>query len=153
NAAPESAFGVGALAAVTAPPAGALNPYILELARAAPPVATAAATTNAFGLPQLDPLLALGSLSAVVAALDRWQLLDPGIIAAADAAASADARGTEATVVPLNRIPWIRAAVADKVTNPTDKITIDVIGLLFDYIFRDPSIPESLRRLFGRLQI
>src|SRR5207249_353453 len=102
---------------------------------------------------QLDPLLALGSLSAVVAALDRWQLLDPGMIAATDAAASAGARGTEATVVPFNRIPWIRAAVADRVTNPTDKITIDVIALLFDYIFRDPSIPESLRRLFGRLQV
>ena len=30
---------------------------------------------------------------------------------------------------------------------------MDVIGLLFDYIFRDPSIPESTRRLFGQLQI
>jgi hypothetical protein len=28
-----------------------------------------------------------------------------------------------------------------------------VIGLLFDYIFRDPSIPESLRGLFTRLQV
>ena len=141
----------GALAAITAPPPAALNPYILELARAAPP--TAAVTTDAFGLPQLDPLLALGSLSAVVAALDRWQLLDPGMIAAADNAAPTGAARTEATVVPFNRIPWIRAAVADRVTNPTDKITIDVIALLFDYIFRDPSIPESLRRLFGRLQV
>src|SRR5438552_1533018 len=119
--------------------------------RASPP--TAAVTTNAFGLPQLDPLLALGSLSAVVAALDRWQLLDPGMIAATDTAAPTGAARTEATVVPFNRIPWIRAAVADRVTNPTDKITIDVIALLFDYIFRDPSIPESLRRLFGRLQV
>jgi len=153
NAAPVSAFGTGALAAVAAPPAAALNPYVAELARAAPPEATAAAATNAFGLPQLDPLLALGSLSAVVAALDRWQLLDPGIVAAADAAAAAGPGGSEAIVVPLNRIPWIRAAVADRVTNPTDKITIDVIALLFDYIFRDPSIPESLRRLFGRLQV
>ena len=144
---------VGALAAVTAPPAAALNPYVVELARAAPPVATAAASTDDFGLPQLDPLLALGSLSAVVAALDRWQLLDPGIVAAAEATAAAGPGGAEATVVPLNRIPWIRAAVADKVTNPTDKITIDVIALLFDYIFRDPSIPESLRSLFGGLQV
>jgi len=144
---------VGALAAVTAPPAAALNPYVVELARAATPVAAAAATTNAFGLPQLDPLLALGSLSAVVAALDRWQLLDPGTVAAAEATRAAGPGGTETTVVPLNRIPWIRAAVADKVTNPTDKITIDVIALLFDYIFRDPSIPESLRSLLGGLQV
>src|SRR5205807_9061784 len=109
----EPPAGAGALAAITAPPPAALNPYILELARAAP-VTTAAATTNAFGLPQLDPLLALGSLSAVVAALDRWQLLDPGMIAATDAAAPAGAAGTEATVVPFNRIPLIRAAVADR---------------------------------------
>jgi hypothetical protein len=145
--------GAGALAAVTAPPAAALNPYVVELARGAPPAATAAASPNAFGLPQLDPLLALGSLSAVVAALDRWQLLDPGIVAAAEAAARAGPGDAEAPVVPLNRIPWIRAAVADRVTNPTDKITIDVIALLFDYIFHDPSIPESLRSLFGRLQV
>jgi len=144
----------GAVAAVMAPPAGAVNPYVVELARAPPPADTTNATTNASGLPQLDPLLALGSLSAVVAALDRWQLMDPGIVAAAEAAAQTAAPGgSEAAAVPVNRIPWIRAAVADRVTNPTDKITIDVIALLFDYIFRDPSIPESLRSLFERLEV
>ena len=30
---------------------------------------------------------------------------------------------------------------------------MDVIALLFDYVFRDPSIPERQRRLFGRLQV
>ena len=30
---------------------------------------------------------------------------------------------------------------------------MDVIALLFDYIFRDPSIPDGLRDLFGRLQV
>jgi uncharacterized protein DUF1631 len=151
-----SAPAASALAAVMAPPPGTSNPYADELARAAPLLAAAAnaAPSNAFGLPQLDPLLALGSLSAVVAALDRWQVLDPGAVAAATATAMPAAPGAvEAAVVPLNRIPWIRAAVADKVVNPTDKITIDVIALLFDYIFRDPSIPESLRDLFGRLQV
>jgi hypothetical protein len=155
----------GALAAVTPPPPGAANPYAAELARAAPLLAAAAAAApaNAFGLPQLDPLLALGSLSAVVAALDRWQMLDPAAVAGASARAAASAPGEggasaepgvdEAAAVPVNRIPWIRAAVADKVVNATDKITIDVIALLFDYIFRDPSIPESLRSLFERLQV
>ncbi len=101
-------------------------------------------------------MLALGSLSAVVAALDRWQILDPAAPPAWPPAAARPESGRRrevAAVVPLNRIPWIRAAVADKVVNPTDKITIDVIALLFDYIFRDPSIPESLRNLFGRLQV
>jgi hypothetical protein len=140
----------GAVAAVTAPPAGEANPYATELARALP--AAPAAPSNAFGLPQVDPLLALGSLSAVVAALDRWQLLDPGTGIGARAPVGG-AAAVELAAAPLNRIPWIRAAVADQVVNPTDKITIDVIALLFDYIFRDPSIPESLRQLFGRLQV
>jgi hypothetical protein len=142
----------GVLAAVAPPPPGSINPYAAELARAAPTAAAAGAAVNAFGLPQLDPLLALGSLSAIVTALDRWQLLDPAGVAGATAATGAQA-DTEAAALPLNRIPWIRAAVADKVVNPTDKITIDVIALLFDYIFRDPSIPESLRRLFERLEV
>ena len=154
DAAPEAvpAPALGAIAAVTPPPAGAINPYAVELARAAPIEAAASAPVGAFGLPQLDPLLALGSLSAIVAALDRWQLLDPAAAAAANAATAAQGEA-ETALVPINRIPWIRAAVADKVVNPTDKITIDVIALLFDYIFRDPSIPESLRRLFERLEV
>jgi hypothetical protein len=53
----------------------------------------------------------------------------------------------------MNRIPFIRAAIDDKVVSSTDKITMDVIGLLFDYIFSDPSIPEELRSLFTRLQV
>jgi len=144
----------GALAVVTAAPAAEANPYSAELARGVP--AAPAAPPSAFGLPQVDPLLALGSVSAIVAALDRWQLRDPGA-AIADAAQTGAAPSFgpsgEIEAIALNRIPWIRAAVADQVVNPTDKITIDVIALLFDYIFRDPSIPERLRQLFGRLQV
>ncbi|HVO89094.1 MAG TPA: DUF1631 family protein, partial [Casimicrobiaceae bacterium] len=63
--------------------------------------------------------------------------------------------GTEeqAVSVPLNLIPHIRVAVADQIANPTDRITMDVIALLFDYVFRDPSIPDDMRELFGRLQV
>ncbi|HSS71222.1 MAG TPA: DUF1631 family protein, partial [Casimicrobiaceae bacterium] len=134
--------------AAPAPSAAVSNPYVAEMAQAAP-VATSP-TVNAFGLPQVDPLLALGSLAAVIATLDRWQIADPGAVDDSAAKAPAD---LGAALLPPNRIPWIRAAVADKVTNPTDKITIDVIKLLFDYIFRDPSIPGSLRSLFERLQV
>jgi len=140
----------GAVAVVTAAPSVEVNPYAAELARAVP--AAPAAPSTAFGLPQVDPLLAIGSLSAVVAALDRWQIADPGMAIGAGVAAG-DVPAAEPAAVPLNRIPWIRAAVADQVVNQTDKITVDVIALLFDYIFRDRSIPESLRQLFGRLQV
>jgi Protein of unknown function (DUF1631) len=123
------------------------NPYALDLVR---PVLTAPSVVGAMGLPQLDPMLALGSLAPAVALLDRWQRIDPaGEIPVGDEAAT----GSELALLPLNRIPYIRAAIADKIVNSTDKITIDVIGLLFDYIFRDTSIPESLRSLFSRLQV
>ena len=124
------------------------NPYALDVGR--PVVALTEPAASAFGLPQLDPMLALGSLASAVALLDRWQRIDPGgEIPVGDEAAT----GSEHALLPLNRIPYIRAAIADKIVNSTDKITIDVIGLLFDYIFRDPSIPESLRSVFGRLQV
>jgi hypothetical protein len=123
------------------------NPYALDLVR---PVLATPSAVGAMGLPQLDPMMALGSLASAVALLDRWQRIDPGGEIPVDDEA---ATGSELPLLPLNRIPYIRAAIADKIVNSTDKITIDVIGLLFDYIFRDTSIPESLRSLFSRLQV
>lgn len=141
------AIDTGAAAALSA----ALNPYIADLARALQSSeGTSAAATDASGLPQVDPLMAIGSLSAAVAVLDRWQRHDPGFDHRANAAPAGDAAGRAAA---MNRIPFIRAAIDDKVVNSTDKITMDVIGLLFDYIFRDPSIPEDLRSLFTRLEV
>jgi hypothetical protein len=126
------------------------NPYALDLVRGVPVAVASPPPGSGMGLPQLDPMLALGSLASAVAALDRWQHIDPG---GAIPDSSAITTGSEITLLPLNRIPYIRAAIADQIVNSTDKITIDVIGLLFDYIFRDPSIPESLRNLFSRLQV
>ena len=126
------------------------NPYALDMVRELSAISESSSAANAMGLPQVDPMLALGSLASAVAALDRWQHMDPGgEVPATDVAAA----GSEISLLPLNRIPYIRAAIADKIVNSTDKITIDVIGLLFDYIFRDQSIPESLRSLFSRLQV
>jgi hypothetical protein len=102
--------------------------------------------------PSLDPLMALGTSTPLFATLAHWQRLDlPTAIA--QAAPKATGTAGEGTVVPLNLIPHIRAAIDDQISNDTDRITMDVIALLFDYIFRDKSIPDSLRSLFGRLQV
>jgi hypothetical protein len=150
---------IGGQGAPIAVPSG----LVTGLATARPPAAGSgaqSASATDFGFPQLDPLMALGSSSAIFATLEQWQHYDPAgdilhnAVAASDASASGAASATaSAAPLPLDRIPYIRAAIADKFANPTDKITMDVIGLLFDYIFRDPSIPESLRELFGRLQV
>jgi hypothetical protein len=104
------------------------------------------------GFPSLDPLMALGTSTPLFATLAHWQRLDlPTAIAAA---APKPAPGsTEGMVVPLNLIPHIRAAIEDQISNDTDRITMDVIALLFDYIFRDKSIPDTLRNLFAKLQV
>jgi hypothetical protein len=104
------------------------------------------------GFPSLDPLMALGTSTPLFATLAHWQRLDlPTAIAAA---APKPAPGsTEGMVVHLNLIPHIRAAIEDQISNDTDRITMDVIALLFDYIFRDKSIPDSLRALFAKLQV
>ena len=129
------------LAALAAVPAGGAGPG-----------AAAAAPLDASGFPSLDPLMALGTSTPLFATLAHWQRLDlPTAIAAA---APKPAPGSaEGMVVPLNLIPHIRAAIEDQISNDTDRITMDVIALLFDYIFRDKSIPDSLRNLFGRLQV
>jgi hypothetical protein len=104
------------------------------------------------GFPSLDPLMALGASTPLFATLAHWQRLDlPAAIA--QAAPKAAPGAIEGTVVPLNLIPHIRAAISDQMSNETDRITMDVIALLFNYIFRDRSIPDSLRNLFGRLQV
>jgi Protein of unknown function (DUF1631) len=102
--------------------------------------------------PSLDPLMALGTSSPLFATLAQWQRLDlPAAIArAAPPPAAGDSQGT---VIPLNLVPHLRAAMEGQFANDTDRITLDVIALLFDYIFRDRAIPDPLRSLFGRLQV
>ena len=100
--------------------------------------------------PSLDPLMALGTSTSLFSTLAQWQKLD--LPTALARLAPQPATGPQ-NVVPLNLIPHIRAAVAAQISNPADAISVDVIGLLFDYIFRDATIAESTRRLFGRLQV
>ena len=101
-------------------------------------------------MPDIDPLMALGTTSPLFKTLAQWQRLD---LPAAIAEAAAPAGDSGGVVVPRNLVPYIRLAIADQLEHETDRITMDVIALLFDYVFRDPSIPESLRELFGRLQV
>lgn len=100
--------------------------------------------------PDLDPLMALGTSTPLFNTLGHWQRIDlPTELAKVLPGAAAGG----AAVVPLNLIPHIRAAVSGQIANPTDRITMDVIALLFDYVFRDASIPEGMRKLFSRLQV
>jgi len=101
-------------------------------------------------MPNIDPLMALGTNSQLFKLLAQWQRLD---LPAAIAEAAPKSEDGADVKVPQNLVPYIRLAIADQLEHDTDRITMDVIALLFDYVFRDPSIPESLREIFGRLQV
>ncbi len=140
-------------AAPSAPPPAETRAAVQAAAAAWPqtaPPAAAPAATDASGFPSLDPLLTMGSSSPVFEVLAQWQSFDPQ-----DQATQREltARGVNTAALPLNRMPYIRVALGPETISPTDKITMDVISLLFDYIFRDPSIPDTVRGIFGRLQV
>ncbi|HTP99432.1 MAG TPA: DUF1631 family protein [Casimicrobiaceae bacterium] len=124
----------------------------MERMAPAPTLGAARAEADARDLPGLDPLMAMGTSTQLFKTLGQLQKFDLNR-ALADVARANTPDGTAGVVVPLNLIPHIRAAIDAHITNPADAITMDVIALLFDYIFRDASISDETRPLFGRLQV
>lgn len=53
----------------------------------------------------------------------------------------------------INVLRDIRDAGLVQVENHTDSFTLDIVAMLFDYIFDDENIPSALKALIGRLQI
>jgi hypothetical protein len=148
----------GVQGAPVSPPASsvvdpqALSAALLALASARPATVGAATAEGQDGdLPQVDSLMALGGSSTLFATLSQWQRLDlqaalSHLVPAADA-------GGAAALVPINLVPHIRTAISPHIATPADGIAMDVIALLFDYVFRDASISEEAQPLFARLQV
>ncbi len=55
--------------------------------------------------------------------------------------------------VLMNVVRRIRAAPQSASLGTVDAMTIDIVAMLFDYIFEDRHIPASVKALLGRLQI
>ncbi len=53
----------------------------------------------------------------------------------------------------VNVLRTLRDSGAIGELNQTDNLTLDIVALLFDYILDDPSIPDRIKALIGRLQI
>ncbi len=121
------------------------NPYEISAAQA--PQCAAADAPGDF--PRLNAMLVAGALSTVLETLDRWQRDDP----MNEYLRSHAQAGLDAEATPVNRIPWIHAAIASSVPDESARSAIDVVGFLFDYIFRDPSVPSRFRQILGGLQV
>src|SRR4029453_5163581 len=161
GASPSAATPLGAPASAVASTGGnyAPAPEILaalaalaELAKGSTSARPITASPTAAGdFPDLDPMMALGTSTPLFTTLGHWQRLDLPV--ALQQALPPKDEGDRPRALPQNLVPHIRAAVAGQVENPADRIAMDVIALLFDYVFRDSSIPDRLRTLFGRLQV
>ena len=135
-------------------PAATVVACLAALAKAGPAVAAdlqrpGAATEGAF--PDLDPLMALGGTAPAIQTFSALQRLDLQTEIRREAVRSFGAKPDAS--VPRNLVPYVREMLGSAVTTPAEQTTLDVVALLFEYVFRDPSIPDELRPLLGRLQI
>ncbi len=53
----------------------------------------------------------------------------------------------------VNVLHQLKQSPVGRAANQMDAMTIDIVAMLFDYIFDDRHIPDSLKALIGRLQI
>ena len=58
-----------------------------------------------------------------------------------------------ASGAPVNVLKDLRAAPQGAALGTVDAMTIDIVAMLFDYVFEDANIPASVKVLLGRLQI
>jgi len=107
------------------------------------------AASDAGHFPQLDRMMASGPLQPVLERLDHWQHNDP----MTEYLRLRPPAGIDTRVTPVNRIPWIHAATASMLPGESERTAMDVVGFVFDYIFRDPSITPRFRKLYEGLQL
>ena len=85
-------------------------------------------------------------------------VIDPGLLAALNdaqrlgaIAVAAVQQGQPAPDLAVDP-GQLRAKVADKATKQIDKLTIEIVGLLFDRINQDKHVPAEIKQLLQRLQ-
>jgi Protein of unknown function (DUF1631) len=115
----------------------------------AAPSARVAGDNDAF--PDLDPLLALGDAAGSIKILTALQRRDLAQDIVDEAIRGYGA--PEGARVPRNLVPSVRDALGEALASAGDRTSADVVALLFDYVFRDASLPERMRQVIGRLQI
>ncbi|MPZ46737.1 MAG: DUF1631 family protein [Betaproteobacteria bacterium] len=91
-------------------------------------------------------------------ALTRLQLGDSGAIASEtdSEAAREGAPAGAVTVGPVglnNVLHQLKTSTLGAGMNPLDRMTLDIIAMLFDELFDDPKVPSTIKGLIGRLQI
>ncbi len=85
-----------------------------------------------------------GLLMMQLTALQRGET-PPGLAAPLDLAPMTTARG--------NVLHGLRNSALSQAMNPLDRMTLDIVAMIFDYILDDARLPDAIKALIGRLQI
>jgi hypothetical protein len=77
--------------------------------------------------------------------------LQPSVASASASAESSDAGQSLASA--LNVLRELKAQGVAQGSSQVDAMTIDIVAMLFDYVFDDKAIPDTIKALIARLQI
>lgn len=123
------------------PPSAAMFGYASNASSTASPPPSAAATA---GMTSNALVTALSQIQ------QQWQS-ESGAPAAINVARNFVPGQTE--VADLNVLREIKAQGIAQGSSQVDAMTIDIVAMLFDYVFDDKAIPDTIKALIARLQI
>lgn len=120
--------------------------------------------TERFDAPRADPNVVLGSLMTrlqadahglPVPALPRNTPPEPGLLQAVGEFQRLGLQGLSGATLTddggAQAAAW-RSHLIDKSTRTVDKLTIELVGMLFDQIMKDDQLPSEIKALLSRLQ-
>ena len=117
------------------------------------PQANGSSVGSTGGLPDLGAITSTGLVSALT---DIQRQLIAGRAETAQFAAMMNLHNFvpgETPTASLNFLRDIKQQAVATGSNQVDAMTIDIIAMLFDYVFEDKSIPDSVKALLAKLQI
>ena len=114
------------------------------------------------GSPMMSPgFVITGSASTPLAANTpvQFAMIDPGLLASINEVQRLNAlatmsgkSGAAAQMISERDEAHLRSHVAEKATKQIDKLTIELVGMLFDRIHQDKHLPAEIKTAISRLQ-
>ncbi|MEO8385925.1 MAG: DUF1631 domain-containing protein [Betaproteobacteria bacterium] len=97
--------------------------------------------------------LPAATTTSLVSALSQLQLQAHGNFSVSGASTADIGAVTAAPVVQQNAVREIKSCGIADGSSQVDAMTIDIVAMLFDFVFDDKAVPDAIKALIARLQI
>ena len=94
-----------------------------------------------------------GSTASLVSTLSQLQLQASGNFSTSIVPAVGVETVKGASLVPQNAVREIKSCGVADGSSQVDAMTIDIVAMLFDFVFDDKAVPDAIKALIARLQI